>query len=176
MPKKHLTKKDLPWVILLLLGVTVLGFIFPNESKAEDVILNWTNPTEQEECTNAGPTTIDGVNVWQLVGTAPSAETTYTIPGMKPGIYTYAATAYNSDGESRLSGVTEKTVTEWVTIATQAKIVAKINGDFLLLVVGTVPLGTPCNPNVTVNGHYAIPKEAVTFTGAEDVIVVAQCG
>ena len=59
---------------------------------------------------------------------------------------------------------------------TRAYIVAKIPSGFLLLVVGTVPLGTACNPDTEVNGYNSVPVSAVTFTGAQDVIVVAKCG
>ena len=161
------------WFIMWL--IAMIGIVFPPKAEADDVTLSWTNPTEQESCTNAGPTTIDGVHIWQLVGTIPAA-TSFTISGLKPGSYTYGATAYNSNGESRLSGVVEKTVTEFTVVDERAYIVAKTNGRFLLLVVGTVPIGTVCDVATEVNGFNSVPVSDVTFTGARDVLVVAKCG
>lgn len=155
---------------------TTFCLLFWYTAAAEDITLSWTNPTEQETCTNSGTTTIDGVNIWQLVGTIDSPTESYVIPAMKPGTYTYAATAFNADGESRLSGKTEKTVVGFGVVDERAYIVAKTNGRFLLLVVGTVPLGTACDVETEVNGMNAVPIDAVTFTGARDVLVVAECG
>jgi len=45
--------------------------------------------------------------------------------------------------------------------------------------VGTVPVGTPCDPDARVKGTdlYAIPREAVTFTRETDSpVIVARCG
>ena len=145
------------------------------DAQAEDVVLSWTNPTSQETCTDAGSTTIDGVHIWQLIDTIPTLET-LTIPALKPGSYTYAASAFNTDGESRLSGVTTKDVTGFVVVDERAYIVAKLPSRFLLLVVGTVPLGTACDVDAEVNGFNAVPVSEVVFTGARDVIVVAKCG
>ena len=172
------SRRDLTWAQFWFFVALILflSLAFPPKAKAEDVTLSWTNPTEAESCTNAGSTTIDGVNIWQLVGTIPSANTTYTITAVKPGSYTYAATAFNSDGESRLSGVTTKDVVGFAVVDTRAYIVAKIPGRFLLLVVGNVPLGTACDPDVEVNGMNVVPVDQVTFTGAHDVVVVAKCG
>lgn len=170
------TEGDVKFFFIILIVVTVISFLFPPKVKADDVTLTWTNPVDQESCTNAGPTTIDGVNIWQLVGTIPSVDTTYTIPAVKPGSYTYAASAFNASGESRLSGVTTKDVTAFTVTDQRVYIVAKTNGRFLLLVVGTVPLGTACDPNIEINGMNVVPVDQVTFTGARDVVVVAKCG
>lgn len=155
--------------------IAMISLFYAPPSQADDVTLTWTNPTEQEQCTPAGATTIDGVHIWQLIATIPTLET-HIISAMKPGSYTYAATAFNSDGESRLSGVAEKTVTGFSVIDERVYIVAKIPGRFLFLVVGTVPLGTACDVDVSVGVYNAVDPDEVTFTGAQDVVVVAQCG
>lgn len=161
--------------------VALISIAFPLPSKADNVSLSWTNPDMTEQCspgttyTNPG-----GTRIWQLVADIPDPEqaiTSYVIPGMKPGTYQYVATTYDDQGvESRVSGKAEKVVTDFGVVDQRVYIVAKIPGNFLLLVVGTAPLGTPCNPNIEVNGMNAIPIDEVIFTGARDVIVVAKCG
>lgn len=163
------------WEVIFLF-IIIVAYLTSLRAHAEDITLNWTNPTEQETCTNSGTTTIDGINIWQKIATIDSPATEYVIPAMKPGSYTYAATAFNADGESRLSGITTKDVVSFGVVDTRAYIVAKTAGKFLLLVVGTVPLGTACDIDTEVNGMNAVPIEAVTFTGARDVLVVAKCG
>lgn len=165
----------LHWTIMFGLGF-IAGGLMMQKAMAEDITLNWTNPTQQETCTDSGTTTIDGINIWQKIATIDSPASSYVIPAMKPGSYTYAATAFNADGESRLSGITTKDVVSFGVVDERAYIVAKTAGKFLLLVVGTVPLGTACDVDTEVNGMNAVPIEAVTFTGARDVLVVAQCG
>lgn len=171
-------RKPLTWAQFwfIMWVIALISIAFPTNSSADDITLSWTNPTNQETCTDGGATTIDGINIWQKIATIDAPATEYVIPDKKPGVYTYGATAFNADGESRLSGVVEKTVTAFSVVDERAYIVAKTNGRFLLLVVGTVPLGTSCDPDTEVNGYNSVPIESVTFTGAQDVIVVAKCG
>lgn len=152
--------------------------LLPLSVGAGDVALDWTNPTEQESCTNAGATTIDGVNIWRLVATLDYPANTWTDLNLKPGTYTYAATAFNADGESRNSGHTTKTVTSFVTVdSTEVFYPIPQNNGLLMLHIGDVPLGTPCNPDLEVNGHHAVDRALVTWTGtAQPLLVVAKCG
>lgn len=55
-------------------------------------------------------------------------------------------------------------------------VVLKRVNRFVMLKVGTVPAGTPCIADQTVNGYFAVPREAVQWAGTvrEDV-VVASC-
>lgn len=55
-------------------------------------------------------------------------------------------------------------------------VVLKRVNRFVMLKVGTVPAGTPCIADQTVNGYFAVPREAVQWSGTvrEDV-VVASC-
>jgi len=150
-------------------------------ASADDITLNWTNPDQNEQCVDGGVyDNPGGTSIWQLIVDIPDPDqsiTSYVIPDMKPGVYTYIATAYNDQqNRSRVSGSATKTVDIFSVIDERAYIVAKINGGFLLLVVGTVPLGTACNPTTEVNGMNAVPASQVTFTGAQDVVVVAKCG
>ena len=132
------------WEVIFLTLIVIAFFVGLRKSQAEDITLNWTNPTQQETCTDSGTTTIDGIHIWQLIATVDAPLESFVVPAMKPGSYTYAATAFNADGESRLSGITTKDAVSFGVVDTRAYIVAKTSGKFLLLVVGTVPLGTPC--------------------------------
>ena len=54
--------------------------------------------------------------------------------------------------------------------------VIKQKDKFVLLAAGTVPAGTQCDPNETVNGRYAVPNDLVTWFGnVEPIVVVADC-
>jgi hypothetical protein len=176
--RRHLTWAEF-WFFLFV--VAMISLAFPPPAKADDITLSWTNPTDTVvESPGPAYTNPGGTRIWQLVAEIPDPEqaiTSYVIPGMKPGTYQYVATTYDDQGvESRVSGKAEKVVTDFGVVDERVYIVAKITGNFLLLVVGTAPLGTPCNPDIEVNGMNAIPIDEVTFTGARDVIVVAKCG
>lgn len=157
-------------MIALFLFLTV-------EVLADEITLTWTNPVENEDGTPLD--NLAGVRLWQLVADVTDSSEEYVISGLPPGDYTYIATAYTDDDppvESRISNSASKTTGPLTVIDTTAKIVAKTPSGFLLLVVGTVPLGTVCDSNTEVNGHNGVDPDAVTFTGARDVIVVARCG
>lgn len=162
-------------VLLCLLALIV------SAAQAEDLTISWENPTTVEQCSTAGPyTDPGGTRIWQMVAELPDPAQTLTettLTGLKPGTYNFVATSYTAAGEeSRVTNKTEHTVTNFVVVDDRAYIVAKVNERFLLLVVGTVPLGTACDPSTEVNGYNSVPVDQVTFTGAQDVIVVAQCG
>ena len=54
--------------------------------------------------------------------------------------------------------------------------VIKQADKFLLLVVGTVPEGTPCDTTQAVNGHNVIPTLYVEWSGTvEPIVVVGKC-
>ena len=147
-------------------------------SGSGSTLLSWTNPVQNEDGTTL--TDLAGIKIWQLVGQTDNPDiSSYVISGKKPGDYTYMATAYTTADppvESKISNQVTKTATGFSVTDTRAYIVAKTNNAFLLLVVGTVPLGTPCDPDTEVNGKNAVPVDQVTFTGVEDILVVAQCG
>lgn len=165
--------------------IVILGWMLPAPAHADDVTLTWTNPVENEDGTPL--TDLAGIRIWQLVGeTTDIAQLSYTISGLEPGDYTYIATAYTTGDpvadppvasvESKISNTAEKTVSALAVTDERVYIVAKVPGRFLFLVVGTVPLGTVCDASVNVGAYNSVPISEVTFTGARDVIVVAQCG
>lgn len=172
--------------------VVILGFV-SSKVRADSIALNWTNPTETETCTNAGPyTNQGGTRIWQLVADIPDGTvTSYQIDYVKPGTYTYTSTAYSAGGtSSRISSTAEKTITAWKTVDTKVRSVSKTNGNFFLPVVGSIPLGTDCRTDISVEGQvfdsdgvtiiqkkfYAVDDADVTFTGVQDILVVAECG
>jgi hypothetical protein len=148
---------------------------------AGDVSLSWTNPTGSEECTAAGPVTLQGTQIWQLVAQIndPTA-TSYVIDGLMPGEYTFAATAVDESGQqSRLSGQAQKTVASFSALAgSTAYQAVSISGGFWLLPVGTLNEDTECNVDQSVNGKYVVPVSAVTMTNptSQPLVVLADCG
>jgi len=54
--------------------------------------------------------------------------------------------------------------------------IVKRPNAFVLLPVGTIPLGTTCMEEQSVNGYYAVPRELVVWSGSiKPDVVVAQC-
>lgn len=52
-----------------------------------------------------------------------------------------------------------------VTIATTVYMEVQVANGFSFLPIGTVPLGTPCDPSQRVNDFSVVPASAVTWTG-----------
>ena len=161
-------------IILLLLSLAI------SDVQAEDVTVNWANPTQLQDCTPGGDyTNPGGTRIYQLVAnvTDPTLET-FVFPGYKPGSYTFVATAYDDQGvSSLLSNHIVSTSVTFVTTATPVYTITPRNDRIVLMPVGDVPLGTICNEDETVNGHYAVPQDEVVWWGTpEPIVVYAQCG
>ena len=162
------------------LVVTLAALMLPALVSAGDVTLSWDTADRKSTLTDAGPYSDHaGTKIYMLVAEVdnPNVESV-VIPDQKPDTYTYVAVSYDDDGvHSPVTVETVKEVTEFVTTsATVFYPVAQPNG-VLMLGIGTVPLGTPCNPNVEVNGNYAVDRALVDWAGtAEPLLVVAQCG
>ena len=156
--------------------------LLPLSGWAGDVTLTWTNPTGTEECIPGGAyTNPGGTKLYHLIADIPDptqSVTSHTLTGLKPGTYEYVSTAYDDAGVmSRVSSSATKDVTEFVTTATLVYYPVAQPNSVLMLGIGSVPLGTPCNPDIEVNGHYVIDRALVTWAGtAEPLLVVAQCG
>ena len=191
-PRRSLTWAQF-WFLLFI--VALISLAFPPPVSAEDITLSWTNPTQTEDCTNAGPFgNPGGTRIWQLVVDIPDPDqsiTEWVIENQKPGIYKYVGTSYDDTGVgSRISGEAEKTVTEWVTIDTRVRAVFSTANNVILPIVGTVPLGTQCNVNVSITGpvfdddgitiitkeFYSVDSAEATFDGQDVPLVVAECG
>lgn len=52
-----------------------------------------------------------------------------------------------------------------VTVGTIVYMELQTQDGFSFLAVGTIPLGTPCDPKQRVNDFYVVPASAVTWTG-----------
>jgi len=175
---------------MLVIVFWLMLVIVPVVAKAETVTLSWTNPTETESCSNAGPlTNLAGTRIYQLVADIPDpALESYTIPGLLPDTYEYVATSYDEEGvNSRLSGTASKTVETFV-VGTDTRVYSTIRsgGKFLLVAMGTVPAGTECDPTYSVAGDlpnqeglataYVVPADNVTWSGTSQTQTpVAKC-
>ena len=63
-----------------------------------------------------------------------------------------------------------------VAVTTVFQVIPAQGGRFAFNPVGTVPPSTQCDPTQTVNGMYAVPREAVTWFGAtRPQVVVSKC-
>lgn len=172
---------------MVLRYICVFLFLLAHPAYAGDVTLSWTNPIETFTLTPAGPyDNPAGTKIYLEVGNVadPTADS-FVLPDMKPGTYKFVAVAYDDQGvSSPVSSEAEKVVTEFTTTNVMVKIVSKIPGGFLLLGVGTTPLGTPCDVTQVVNEHYAVPFDAILWsdparnagTAPLPLLVVAQCG
>ena len=168
---------------LLLVGV----FLAPQQAQAEDVTLSWVNPTNTFTLSLAGPyTNPAGTKVYMEVGdTLDPDATSLVLPELKPGTYKFVAVSYDDRGvASPISTEAEKVVTEFTVTDIVVKIVTTTPNGFLLLGVGTIPLGTPCDADQEVNDHYAVPQDEIVWsdparnagTAPIPVLVVAKCG
>jgi len=180
-------KLDL-WGYIIIPGCIVLVLLLLSAPVwAEDVTVSWQAPTGTEECA-AG--TVDpilaGYRILQVVASIDDpAQLSHVFPGQLPGEYTYLSTAIDTEGnESRLSNEAIKTVTSFQVSDDKAYTVAQSDGKFVAFIIGTVPVGTACNPDSMVKGEfdflpftaYGVPVTDVTITGdTEPVMVVATC-
>jgi hypothetical protein len=101
------------------------------------------------------------------------------VKGLTPGKWWFAVAAVNAAGTVSNFATAEKTVApeEFVTVSTVVYTAVKRTDKFILLPVGTVPMGTQCNPGVAVNGKYGVPRAAVTWSGSvRPDVVVGDCG
>jgi hypothetical protein len=115
----------------------------------------------------------------------PGTATSYTVPGLTPGEWWFVATAIVPDPdnagqqlESQVGGPVFKTVTpeEFVTSEPDVYALVKRTDRVVLSRVGTVPIGTICNPAESINGKFVVPKAAVTWAGSVRAdVVVATC-
>ena len=147
---------------------------------AGDVTLSWTNPDRTFTMTDAGPyENPAGTKIYLEVADTsdPSAES-IVLPAMKPGTYNFVAVSYDDQGvASPVSNPATKEVTEFVTTDTTVYYPIPQPNGVLMLEIGSVPLGTPCNPDLPVQQYYAVDRALVTWVGtAEPFLVVAQCG
>lgn len=173
--------------ILLLLMLSMPAF-------AGDVTVLWDAPTTN---TNGSTlTNLDGYFVkWGTTsGTYTNSEnvtnealTEWTVTGLTEGVtYYFVTTAYNTSGaESSPSNEVIYNVPDLVpspptNLQVQELVAYALSQSFdvvVLIPVGTVPAGTECNPDMTVNGLYGVPRDDVEWASSYRApVVFAQCG
>lgn len=163
-------------------GAALFLLVIANKSHAEDIVLNWPNPTQTEECVNAGPlTNLAGTRIWQLVVEIndPDVET-YTIYNQVPGTYQYVGTSFDENGlGSRISGTLTKVVDSFFAPAgATAYQVVTISSGFWMIPMATMDADTPCDTSQSANGHYRVPPGSYSWndgTTARPVMLMAQC-
>jgi hypothetical protein len=167
--------------------ITIIIILFSSVLHAGNTTITWTLPTTTEECANgSGTPTIESTEVWQLVGSEAADSTEMLLTGLMPGDYTYVASVTDDNGE--VSRITTPPVTKTVfsiqATDDKAYTVVQSGGSFVAFIIGTVPVGTVCNPDNMVKGKfdfqpftgYGVPVSMVTITGnTEPVLVVATC-
>lgn len=146
---------------------------------------SWVAPTTYVDTTPiADPTSIT-YNLYSALQGAPKVQVASGIIGLvtmqtvTPGTWCYEITAVVASVESAHSpescGVMasstpapsapgKPTVTS-VTVATTVYMELQVPDGFSFLAVGTVPLGTACDPTQRVNDFSVVPASAVTWTG-----------
>ncbi len=171
--------KDLWGYIILPIALALFLALISAPVWADDVTINWTAPDGKEQCTAVTEVPdLAGYRIWELVATINDpAATSHVLPGKLPGDYTYVSSSLDTDGlESRLSNEATKTVTSFTVSEETAYTMARIENAFILLPIGTVPVGTACDVTQSVNGKYVVHVDNVTWTSSNEAfVVVADC-
>lgn len=103
-----------------------------------------------------------------------------TISGLPAGTYYFMIAAINNAGAvSFFTGPGSKTIVEatptFSTIETNVYNVVKRANGFVLVVVGTVPLNTPCDTTQIVNGYNAVLATPQWSGTVKPIVVVGKC-
>jgi hypothetical protein len=166
----------------LLLALIAL---FPLFAYAGDATLSWAPPTQSVDGSTL--TNLAGYRIYygtsdaildRNIQLANAGLTTYKISGLSSATWYFAMTAYTSVGDaSDFSPVLSKAVTDvttppppppppaLVTTSTVAYMLIPGADTYAPLIVGSVPLGTPCDASKALLGYYIVPRASVTFTG-----------
>jgi hypothetical protein len=162
--------------VVIILGRTPLALI--NTAHADTGELTWTAPTHN--CDGSSLTNLSGYKVYWGTGSAvlPATALAYTVPSLPPGVWWFSIAALAGTTESQFVTVTKTVLpANFKSLDTIAYTVVKRPNSFLLLPVGTIPVGTVCDATQEVNGRYVVPRESVTWSGSiKPDVVVATCG
>ena len=174
----------------------LIGLLLTLSLPAEAFEVCWHNPSENIDGTAL--TDLVAVRVYygdtarmytqtvDFAETVPGAQVCHVVIPAEPGSYFVAATAIDRDGnESQYSNEvikaeirTEPLPPVIFLTSHVAYTVVKQPDRFVLVPIGTVPAGTQCDLNQSVNGYGVVPNSAVIWTsptGARPIVVVAQC-
>lgn len=146
-------------------------------AQAGEVPVTWKAPTQN--CDGTPLTNLAGYRLRWGTGLVelPASALSHTIPNLPPGNWWVSIAAFNSTGQESEFVSATSAVTELKTIAPDVYTIVKRTDRFVLLKVGTAPLGTSCLADQTINGHYAVPRSSVAWSAlVRPDIVVALCG
>jgi hypothetical protein len=189
-------------MVFMVAITTIAVCLFGTPSFAGTATLTWTPPTENvcvAPCVPPSPYTnyggfkvyygLRGSTLFTVIDLPDTTNklNTYVVNNLGAGTWDFYVTAYNSSKiESEKAGPASKVIMDnstpvppGMTFSTTAtavyNLVKKTNG-FVLVYVGTIPLNTPCDITQSVNGYYAVPVSAVSWSGTvKPIVVVAQC-
>jgi len=166
-----------------LLALGLLGLVYGllvRAVHAGDLTATWQKP--ETNCDGSPITNLAGFRAYwgpYRAELPDPAAASYAVTGLPPGQWWLAVTAYNSENvESPVAGPVLKVIApeDFKVSEPTAYTIVKHTNTLLLLPVGTVPVGTVCNAAQSVNGRYAVPRDAVTWSGSiRPAIVVASC-
>jgi hypothetical protein len=167
----------------------------PALAQATDITVSCTAPTKfTDSSTITGAVTFNFYGALQgqpkqLLTSVPLTSCTSVRKSVNPGTQCYEVTAIVAGAESDHSAESCKTIATpkplppdapVVTLSTTSTIAYAIqpgNDRLAFLIVGSVPLGTPCVATEVANGFYVVPRAKVTFDGpAKPTAVLARCG
>jgi hypothetical protein len=153
------------------------GWLFPSAG-AGTADLTWVAPTKNCDGSNIGPLAKYTLLYGKQTVDLPLTPLAFTVNDLTPGRWWFSLSVVNT------AGVRSEFTTAWKDIPASEFVVAspdvfalvKRVDRIVLSKVGTVPLGTVCNPNETVNGKYVVPKAAVSWSSLVRAdVVVATC-
>lgn len=209
LEKSEQAQRDrMTWLLTWFIGVALLGLIALAARNAEAATVNvsWAHPTQYVDGTplpvaDVKETRVEVGTCGPTAGSMGTVEATRTVAGPAtstsvdvPGFGAKCARAYTVskyDTVSEASVVATRTYPApnprppVVTIATTAYELRedRVEGVRLGRAVGTVPLGTACEPEPvlyagwTARPYHAIPASAVALTKApKSDVLVAICG
>ena len=178
------------WLVLL-----ALALLLPHDSEAAPVNLTWVNATLNEDGTTI-PATGDGALASTTIEYAACvdgalsepripklvlpAETSVAIHIATPGDWCFEALHTTEAGTaSDYSNMVTRTVLDGLFVTDPAVFtIVKQPGMFFLVHIGTIPVGTECDPGQHVNDHNVVPIDLVQWTiedHPDTVVVVAAC-
>lgn len=190
-----------PFRAILVLAAGALAVTLSVKcAHAGEARLDWQNPTQNVDGTFIPPTgegrlignrvewskcTTNG-NFGTVVGQQVFTEPTqwYTVQNLGTGKWCFRAYASTTYGESAASNVASKEILpvlpqppSGLTVAAMTVYtVVKRTDRFVMLPVGTVPAGTSCITDQSVNGYFAVPRASVAWSGnVRPDVVVAAC-
>lgn len=177
----------------LLIWTALLSLLWAGASQGETVTLSWEKATQNtdgsayddadftrlyySEC-EAGD-----VPASPLIQLAPDPDTSISTD-LGVGEWCFRATHVNQAGEeSDRSNLATFTVTQpdppgsLVVTEQTAYAISQSNDRLVLYPVGTIPVGTPCDSTMSVNGKCRVDRDQVTLAGTVDpAVVLAECG